>query len=129
MNDPAITTSHVKSNVFAGVKSSINSNLFMVFGMNESLKRPSTKQQQQHYHSGVPIMCWSTILWMLAANTKFSRQKLNPKWRERLRLWISMIQLKMNSFFFAIANEIGITMASFFNGEKIDQMAGLAKIG
>ena len=43
-------------------------------------------------------MCWSTILWMLAANTKFSRQKLNPKWRERL--WISMIQLKMNSFFF-----------------------------
>ena len=98
MNDPAITTSHVKSNVFAGVKSSINSNLFMVFGMNESLKRPSTKQQQQHYHSGVPIMCWSTILWMLAANTKFSRQKLNPKWRERL--WISMIQLKMNSFIF-----------------------------
>ena len=40
-----------------------------------------------------------------------------------------MIQLKMNSFFFAIANEIGITMASFFNDEKIDHMAGLAKIG
>ena len=29
MNDLAITTSHVKSNVFVGVKSSINSNLFI----------------------------------------------------------------------------------------------------
>ena len=107
MNDPAITTSHVKSNVFAGVKSSINSNLFMVFGMNESLKRPSTKQQQQHYHSGVPIMCWSTILWMLAANTKFSREKLNPKRERNMNLvdsiwneieWLS-IMMMMASFF------------------------------
>ena len=40
-------------------------------------KEPKAAAAKLYHHSGVPIMCWSTILWMLAAVSTHSAEKDN----------------------------------------------------